>query len=314
MSNTNYAAAVHIESSIPTDSFGRPIADNQLLSIENLLTIPLEPLAKEENATDRLKQSPFKLMIRALGSPLIILSKLWRFLTTLFNTFYVPNQKRRLQRLKEIGFIDRIPSQKQLWFGAYDMFRYFIVPGAASYYKTKDINFRFHILLRFLNDPSGLTDPIGIRAPKNTIIGHLLEVVHANPVYDLQLLDQFDDGLDEMEKQTLQMINKTHPRYSSISAIIEDENYYKDLYIYIQRYKENPATPQMIRATGDARNDMNFVRAEMTFGTLPSAFRYFNRLPDDLPSLIKHARREKTINLDYCDRVVAEEVVLKTVK
>lgn len=313
MSNTNYAAAIADDSNLLTDSFGRPIADNQLINIEDFLVKNSLEIA-DDRATDRVKQSPYKLMIRALGSPLIIANKIWRFVTTLFNTFYFPNQKKRLQRLKKIGFIDRVPSQKQLWFGAYDMFRYFVVPGAASYYKTKGINFKFHILLRFLNDPSGLTDPIGIRAPKNTIIGHLLEVVHANPVYDLQLLDQFDDGLDEMEKQTLQMINKTHPRYSSISAIIEDEKYYPELYEYIQKYRKNPATPQLIRATGDARNDTNFVRAEITFGTLPSAFRYFNRLPDDFKSLIRHARTEKTINLDYCDPVVANEVVLKTVK
>jgi hypothetical protein len=313
MSTTNYAAALTTDSSLLTDSFGRQIADNQQLNIEDFLAKNSHEAAAE-NATDRVKQHPYKLMLRALGSPIIIANKVWRFAATLFNTFYVPNQKKRLHRLKEIGFIDRIPSQKQLWFGAYDMFRYFVVPGAASYYKTKGINFRFHILLRFLNDPSGLTDPIGIRAPKNTIIGHLLEVVHANPVYDLQLLDQFDDGLDEMEKQTLQMINKTHPRYSSISAIIEDEKYYPELYTYIQKYRKNPATPQLIRATGDVRNDTNFVRAEITFGTLPSAFRYFNRLPDDLRSLISHTRTEKIINLDYCDPLVANEVVLKTVK
>lgn len=313
MSKANYAAAIADDSSILTDSFGRPIADNQMMSLEDFLA--KKPVkVEEETATDRLKENPVKLILRALGSPLSIISKMGRFIATLFNTFYIPNQRRRLQRQKEIGFIDRIPSQKQLWFGAYDMFRYFVVPGAASYYETKGINFRFHILLRFLNDPSGLMDPIGIRAPKHTVIGHLLEVVHANPVYDLQLLDQFDDGLDEMEKQTLQMINKTHPRYRSISAIIEDENYYKDLYDYIQKYRKNPATPQLIRATGDVRNDTNFVRAEITFGTLPSAFRYFNRLPDDFKSLIRHARTEKTINLDYCDPVVANEVVLKTVK
>jgi hypothetical protein len=313
MSNANYARVIAPDKGILTDSFGRPIADNQLMNIEDFL-VKNSGQAETETATDRIKQNPFTLILRALGSPLILANKIGRFIITLFNTFYFSNQKKRLQRLKEIGFIDRIPSQKQLWFGAYDMFRYFVVPGAASYYKKKGINFKFHILLRFLNDPSGLMDPIGIRAPKNTIIGHLLEVVHANPVYDLQLLDQFDDGLYEMEKQTLQMIDRTHPRYSSISAIIEDENYYPELYAYIQKYRKNPVTPQLIRATGDARNDTNFVRAEITFGTLPSAFRYFNRLPDDFKALIRHAKAEKTINLDYCDSMVANEVVLKTVK
>jgi hypothetical protein len=283
-----------------TDTLGRPIADNRLMNIEDYKSIQVEEFT-EKRATDRLKQSPLNLDLRALGSPVIIVNKVGRFFITVFNTVYAPNQNKRLQRLKDIGFIDRIPSQKQLWFGAYDMFRYFIVPGAASYYKTKKINFKFHVFLRFLNDPSGLADPIGIRAPKDTIIGHLLEVVHANPVYDLQLLDQFDDGLDEVEKQTFQMINKTHPRYSSISAIIEDEKYYPELFEYIQKYRKNPAEPQLIRASGDARNDTNFVIAEAMFGTLPSAFRYFNRLPNDFKSLIKHTKSNKTINLNLCD-------------
>lgn len=312
MSNFNQAAVLAPAHSTLTDAFGRPIADNQSINLEDYLNA--QPVDQTEHAeTDRLKEPALKLMFRALGSPVAIVNKSGRFITTLFNTFYKPNQQKRLRRLKEIGFIDRMPSQKQLWFGAYDMFRYFVVPGAASYYKTKEINFKFHILLRFLNDPSGLMDPIGIRAPKHTIIGHLLEVVHANPVYDLQLLDQFDDGLAEMEKQTLQMIHKTHPRYRSISAIIEDENYYPQLYQYIQTYKKNPAAPQLIRATGEVRKDTNFLRAEITFGTLPSAFRYFNRLPDDFKALIKHARTQKTINLNYCDEVVANTVVLKKV-
>lgn len=306
MSNTNFTTVIPNNNNLLTDTFGRPIADNRLMNIEDYRAIRSKK-TEQKTSTDRQKQQPYKLALRALGSPATVANKIGRFSATIFNTFYVPNQKKRLQRLKEIGFIDRIPSQKQLWFGAYDMFRYFVVPGAASYYKTKEINFKFHVFLRFLNDPSGLTDPIGIRAPKNTIIGHLLEVVHANPVYDLQLLDQFDDGLDEMEKQTLQMIHKTHPRYSSISAIIEDEKYYPELYEYIQKYRKNPAAPQLIRASGDARKDDNFLLAETMFGTLPSAFRYFNRLPNDLRSLIKHAKTEKVFNLKYADTWIANE-------
>lgn len=306
MSNTIETTVLPKTNVLLTDTFGRPIADNRLMNIEDYKAVVAEKF-NEKKATDRLKQKPCKLALRALGSPIIVANKIGRFLITIFNTFYSPNQKKRLQRLKDIGFIDQIPSQKQLWFGSYDMFRYFIVPGAASYYKTKQINFKFHIFLRFLNDPSGLADPIGIRAPKDTIIGHLLEVVHANPVYDLQLLDQFDDGLDEVEKQTFQMINKTHPRYKSISAIIEDEKYYSELYEYIQKYRKNPAEPQLIRASGDARKDDNFIIAEAMFGTLPSAFRYFNRLPNDYKALIKHARNSKAIDLNLVDTWVVDE-------
>jgi hypothetical protein len=289
------------------DSFGRPIADNRLMTLDDFKSIKEEIDNSGRKLTDRLAENPFILIIRAVGSPWQVILKLSRFIITLFNTFYSPNQRKRLQRLKEIGFIEKIPSQKQLWFGAYDMFRFFIIPGAASYYKTKQINFKFHVFLRFLNDPSGLVDPIGIRAPKDTIIGHLLEVVHANPVYDLQLLDQFDDGLDEVEKQTSQMIDKTHPRYLSISAVIEDENYYSDLLEYIKKYRKNPSSPQLLRATGDARKNENFIISESTFGTLPAAFRYFNRLPNNYALLFKHAKASKKINLNLCDPWVIGE-------
>ena len=194
-----------------------------------------------------------------------------------------------------------------MWFGAYDMLRYFISPGAASYYKTKNINFTFHQILRFLNDPSGISDPIGIRVPRDTIICHLLEVVHANPVYDLQLLDQFEDGLEEMVLQTQQMLDKTHPRYHSIMAITEDKNYHANLLEYVKKYRINPAERQMIRASGAAREDAHFLLAECMFGTLPSAFRYFNRLPNTFPELWKHARTQKFIHPRYCDEWIVEQ-------
>jgi len=296
---------MHIIPKIKKDSYGRSIADNKTISLDDYLKSEHEQ--ESEDATDRLKQHPLKLIIRAIGSPSVILNKTGRLISTLFNTFYLPAQNKRLQRLQQIGFIEQIPSQKQLWFGAYDMLRYFISPGAASYYKTKNINFTFHQILRFLNDPSGISDPIGIRVPRDTIICHLLEVVHANPVYDLQLLDQFEDGLEEMVLQTQQMLDKTHPRYRSIMAITEDKNYHANLQEYVKKYRINPAERQMIRASGTAREDAHFLLAECMFGTLPSAFRYFNRLPNTFPELWKHARTQKFIHPNYCDEWIVQQ-------
>ncbi|MDB5228066.1 MAG: hypothetical protein JWN78_2259 [Bacteroidota bacterium] len=300
---------MYILPQIQKDIYGRAIADNKQISLNDYLGSEGEGENENESEekTDRMKQNPLQLMVRAIGSPKVIVNKTGRFATTLFNTFYYPAMRKRLMRLQEIGFIDRIPSQKQLWFGAFDMLRYFISPGAASYYKTKKINFAFHQVLRFLNDPSGISDPIGIRVPRDTIICHLLEVVHANPVYDLQLLDQFEDGLEEMEKQTEQMLNKTHPRYSSITAITEDKNYHARLLEYVRRYRVDPAERQMIRASGTARNDPHFLLAECMFGTLPSAFRYINRLPDNFSALLRHARTVKTIDPSYCDAWIVEQ-------
>lgn len=298
---------MHLIPEIKTDAYNRPIADNKTISLNDYLKSESE--SESEATTDRLKQHPVKLILRAIGSPSVVINKTGRLISTLFNTFYLPAQKKRLQRLQQIGFIESIPSQKQLWFGAYDMLRYFISPGAASYYKTKNINFTFHQILRFLNDPSGISDPIGIRVPRDTIICHLLEVVHANPVYDLQLLDQFEDGLQEMEKQTQQMLDKTHPRYTSITAITEDENYHARLLEYVKKYRINPLEKQMLRASGTAREDAHFLLAECMFGTLLSAFRYFNRLPDDFAALWQHARTQKVIHPKYCDEWIVNQFI-----
>src|SRR5690606_30568959 len=117
---------------------------------------------------------------------------------------------------------------------------------------------------------------------------HVLQVVHANPVYDFQLLEMFEDGMDQMEAQTRQMIDGSHPRFRSINAIIEDPEYFDRLLDYISRYRQNPKTQQLIRKTGDVREDPHFVLAEMTFGTLPSFMRYANRLPSSLQALLRH--------------------------
>lgn len=289
------------------DTFGRPIADNKQVSISDYLLINSEDAS--HGPVPRLNQNPVRLMFRAIGGPRLIANKTARLVVTLFNTAYLPVQHKRLQRLMDIGFIEKIPSQKQLWFGAIDMLRYFISPGAASYYKTKGINFTFHQVLRFLNDPSGIADPIGIRVPRDTIICHLLEVVHANPVYDLQLLDQFADGLDEMERQTAQMLDSTHPRYKSITAITEDATYHARLQQYIKHYRQNPTAQQMLRASGMARNNPYFLLAECMFGTLPSAFRYFNRLPDSWGGLVKHYRQNPQINPALCDEWIVQQVL-----
>ncbi len=293
--------------SISYDTLGRPIADNKQINIDAYLQA--NEREDTDTRTDRLKQNPGRLIIRAIGSPGVVMNKTARLAYTLFFTFYFPAQRRCLPRLKQLGFIEQIPSQKQLWFGAYDMLRYFISPGAASYYKTRGINFAFHQVLRFLNDPSGIADPIGICVPRDTIICHLLEVVHANPVYDLQLLEQFDDGLEQMERQNAQMLDGTHPRYKSITAITEDATYHARLLEYVKQYRQNPAGRQMLRASGDARADKHFLLAECMFGTLPSAFRYINRLPDSWGELRRHVANNPKINPALCDSWITEQVM-----
>ena len=97
------------------------------------------------------------------------------------------------------------------------------------------------------------------------------------------------------------MLDGSHLRFTSITAITEDKNYHTRLLKYVQQYRRDPSVKQMVRASGSARNDPYFLLAECMFGTLPSAFRYFNRLPNNFFQLINHVRAKRVINPRYCD-------------
>ena len=80
----------------------------------------------------------------------------------------------------------------QLFAGAIDMLRFWISPASADYYRSIGIDYAFHQVLRFLDEPASLGDPIGLFSTRDAIIGHLMQVVHANPRYDLELLLMHD--------------------------------------------------------------------------------------------------------------------------
>lgn len=186
----------------------------------------------------------------------------------------------RLQRLKELGWIDRVPTRLQRIVGAIDMTRFWIVPCAADYYRSKGINFYFHTLLRWLDDPASLIDPLGLNSTRDTIIGHVLQVVHANPDYDLQLLESFEDGLDQMEAQVVAILDGTHPRAASIMATVEDPEYHARLLEHVRRFRAERGKVEhgeLLRE--NVMDDARFRLLERTFGELPHAMRYFARLP-----------------------------------
>lgn len=265
-------------------------------------------IAASAGKTARQTESSLKLLLDAIGGPKLWSGKATRFLRTLGVFINRREIRRRLERLQRLGFMNEIPTGLQLAFGGLDMVRYFIAPGAADYYKTRGINFTFHQVLRFFDDPVSLIDPVGVLSERDTIIGHVLQVVHANPLYDLQLLEMFEDGMDQMELQTEQMVKGTHPRQKSIGAIIEDPEYHGRLLAYIKKYRKDPLTPELRRRAGEARQSKDFVLAEEMYGNLPGYMRYASRLPKTLPALIRHNRLNKVINPAYCDPDVVTAV------
>jgi hypothetical protein len=226
----------------------------------------------------RLHAAPWDLVRRTAGSPRLLLRKLAGLLGALRGYGSRARVEPRLARLRELGLVDEIPTRMQRFVGAVDMLRFFIVPCAADYYRRKGIDFRFHTLLRFLDDPASLVDPTGFNSTRDAIIGHVMQVVHANPRYDLELLASFPDGLAQLEEQVVAVMDGTHARTESIRAIVEDPAYHPRLLEYVRAYRANPlAAQELLRENiGEVPE---FARAERVFGSLTTAMAYFCRLP-----------------------------------
>jgi hypothetical protein len=233
----------------------------------------------------RLHERPLELLRRAIGTPSQFRGKIQRARYTLGNLMFPERIDERVEKLQELGYVGGKPNRTQLVFGSVDMFRFFIIPCAADYYRSKDISFAFHVLLRVLDDPASMMDPTGFMTHRDAIIGHLMQVTHADPIYDLQLLAAIEDGLDELERQILQMLDGTHPRASSILAIVEDAGYHERLLAHVREFKQDPANCRPLLRE-NVVNNPHFAHIADTFGDLPSAIGYFASLPDrPLPAL-----------------------------
>jgi hypothetical protein len=226
----------------------------------------------------RLRESPLRLLRDAAGTPRDLANKLLRLTRALSAYADSDALDARLRRLVALGYVTTPPTRLQLVVGSVDMLRFWISPAAADYYRSKGIDFGFHQILRVLDDPASMVDPTGFLSSVDVIVGHVLQVVHGNPAYDLQLLESHEGGLEELERQTRAMIEGTHPRQASIGAIVEDPAYHARLLTYVEAYRRDPE-----RALAPLREnvaaDPHWARVERTFGTLPAAMRYFAKMP-----------------------------------
>lgn len=247
--------------------------------------------------TARQTLPPLVLMRQALGGPQQLAGKVRRLRRTLGLWRNPRELHRRLEALQTAGWIDAVPTRLQLAVGALDMLRFVIEPAARDYYTQRGINFQFHQLLRFLDDPCALLDPSGLLSERDAIIGHLMQVVHLNPIFDLQLLMMFDDGLPELESQLQQMLAGTHPRAQTIGAIVEDPAYHQKLLEYVQKWRQDQQIPEMRREEQTLRTDPHFAAAEKQFAAMPGYIAWAHMLPTDLPGAMRHLRTVKQFPL-----------------
>jgi hypothetical protein len=228
-------------------------------------------------ATAQHTSSKLALLRHAAGSPAEMLAKLGRLASAFAAYGDGPALDRRLRRLRDLGHIEIIPTRIQLVVGAIDMLRFWIVPCSEDYYRDQGIHFGFHQLLRALDEPASLVDPVGFLSTRDGIIGHLMQVVHANPHYDLQLLESHEDGVEQLERQIEAMLAGTHPRARSIGAIVEEPDYHARLLAYVRAYRSAPDADAPLR--DNVQHNPRFQELERIFGTLPGAMRYFATLP-----------------------------------
>ena len=252
------------------------------------------------NESARTRERPWTLLRAAAGSPAQIPTKLRRFGETLRAWFTPAVLDERFELLRRQGLLERAPNRVQLVLGCYDMLRFWISPASADYYAQKGISFTFHQVLRVLDDPAAMIDPVGFFVDRDAIVGHVLQVVHANPIYDVQLLSSHPGGVQALIDQTGAMLDGTHPRYASIGAIVEDPEYHARLLAFVHAFTADPLTPPPIRENV-AQNPERYAALERTFGTLPAAMRYFCRLPEDLTGALRHAATVTAFPLHFAE-------------
>ena len=246
---------------------------------------------------ERLTATPLRLVAKALGPPQGWLGKLAGIAPSLAGWADIAvggrRLKAKLRRLKAEGIIDVEPTPLQVTVGAIDMLRFWIVPAARDYYQQQGIDFRFHQLLRVLDDPGAMLDPIGLFVSAERIGGHVMQVVHANPLYDVQLLGMHPDGVRRFRDDIAALIAGTHPRTRSIRAIVEDAEYHRRLLHFVEHFLANPkAAEPLVRANIRGRFD----RIEAFFGTLDGTMRYFARLPTTIDGALRHLRAATTFD------------------
>lgn len=248
--------------------------------------------------TLRQTASAWTLIRAAIGGPQAVAGKLRRLARTV-GLYLNPSEiDQRLRTLEAKGFIRQRPGKAQIFFGGLDMVRFVIEPAARDYYQHKGISFGFHQLLRVLDDPVSMIDPTGFLSERDTIVGHVMQVVHLNPVYDLQLIQMFPDGLEDFERQVQAMVDGTHPRHATIGAIVEDPGYHARLLDYVRRFRVDPHTPPPVRDEQSLRSDPHFAAAERTFASLPGFIEYCHRLPSGALALARRLRSVQRFPLD----------------
>lgn len=149
----------------------------------------------------------------------------------------------RLERLRELGHIDVAPSLPQLLVAARDQMIVSASTETKLFYQSQSIPWVFHNVRRFISGPATVLDPVGLFAPRDAIVHHVLQTFHRHPVYDFVILRAHAGGVEEMEKQTALILSGAHPHQRALTSLVEDGSYHARLAREVEAFRADPLLP-----------------------------------------------------------------------
>jgi hypothetical protein len=185
--------------------------------------------------------------------------------------------RRRLERLRALGHIDAVPTIGQLLVAGRDQMMVGAAEETKIFYRAQGIPWVFHNARRFLSGPATMLDPIGLFAPREAIVHHVLQTFHRHPVYDLVLLRAHDGGPEELARQARQVVEGTHPHQRALTSLIEDGAYHARLPADIAAFEEATRAPARPIPSGLV-DDPELMLAMDQFKDVAGFVRYASRL------------------------------------
>lgn len=230
----------------------------------------------------------------AIGSPRAVLAKLHNLLATVLTLFDRKERNRRYARLQAAGLAGERPTDWQLLHGTYRMMTEYMLPSNVEFYEHYEQNHWWQQVLRILDEPSAMADPIGLGVSKEMLISHLVQVVHTSAGYDVALLLMFEDGLPELRAQLQQLIAGTHPRQEAIEQILERPDYPAALLEALDRFEADPQANWEV-STVDAPEACSelFEWGIENFGTPGRLFAFCRQQPASFWEALREVRRRR---------------------
>jgi hypothetical protein len=185
--------------------------------------------------------------------------------------------RRRLERLRALGHVDATPTIAQLLVAGRDQMMVSAAEETKIFYRGQGIPWVFHNLRRFISGPATMLDPIGLFAPRDALIHHVLQTFHRHPLYDLVLLRAHDGGVEAMAAQARRILDGTHPHQRALASLIEDGAYHARLPHDIAAFQADPHEPARPIPAGLVR-EADLMLAMDQFKDVGGFVRYASRL------------------------------------